>query len=170
MVSSYLRIRCPVEEAMARYGQWVGAPELEPPRLVRERDKIDLALEDDNWLGLAVFIYASDQWTVIEELSGGLATRSAADWLRLADGGDLVYAGYNDAIAYAEIVVVEKGVLVRQFLDDEQEPSTNVDIGRLPEEGRKPFKDWIQAMGWVEADEDKLARTEEGWLWIHQAG
>lgn len=51
MVFSYLRIRCPVEEAMARYGRWIGAPELAPPRLVRERDKIDLALEDKNCWG-----------------------------------------------------------------------------------------------------------------------
>jgi len=51
MVSSYLRMRCPVEEAMARYGRWIGAPELGPPRLVRERDKLDLALADGNWLG-----------------------------------------------------------------------------------------------------------------------
>jgi hypothetical protein len=57
MVFSYLRMRCPVEEAMARYGRWIGAPELGPPRLVRERDKIDLALADGTWLGLAVFIY-----------------------------------------------------------------------------------------------------------------
>ena len=169
MVSSYVRVRCRVEEAMARYGRWIGVPEVGPPRLVRERDKIDLALADGNWLGLAVYIYDSDSWTVFEELSGGLATRSPADWLTLAEGDDLVYAGYNDTIAYAELVVVEKGVLVRQFLEDEQEPGTNVDVGRLPEEAGAPFEDWIQVMGWVEADEEKLARTEEGWLWIHRA-
>jgi hypothetical protein len=169
MVSIYLRMRCPMEEAMARYGRWIGAPELGPPRLVRERDKIDLALADGNWSGLAVYIYASDPWTVFEELSGGLAARSAADWLTLAEGGDLVYAGYNDTIAYAELVVVEKGVLVRQFLEDEQEPGANVDVGRLPEEAREPFEDWIRVMGWMEADEEELARSEQGWLWIHRA-
>jgi hypothetical protein len=50
MVFSYIRIRCPVEEAMARYGRWIGRPELAPPRLVRERDKIDLALAEQGWL------------------------------------------------------------------------------------------------------------------------
>jgi hypothetical protein len=24
-------------------------------------------------------------------------------------------------------------------------------------------------MGWVEDDEEKLARTEQAWLWIHRA-
>jgi hypothetical protein len=169
MVSSYLRMRCPVEEAMARYGRWIGAPELGPPRLVRERDKLDLALADGDWLGLAAYIFASGPWTVFEELSGGLALRSATDWVTLAEGGDLVYAGYNDTVPYAEIVVVENGRLVRQFLEDEQDPSANVNVGRLPEEAGQPFEDWIRVLGWVEADEETLARSEQGWLWIHRA-
>jgi hypothetical protein len=169
MVSGYVRMRRPVEEAMARYGRWIEVPELGPPRLVRERDKIDFALVDENWLGLAVYIYASGSWTVIEELSGGLGSRPAAAWLALADGGDLVYAGYNDTIAYAELVVVEDGRLVRHFMEDEQDPSAKVDIGRLPEEARNPFEDWTDVLTWVEQDEDKLAHSEEGWLWIHEA-
>jgi hypothetical protein len=169
MVSSYLRMRCPVEEAMARYGRWIGKPELGPPRLVAERDKIDVALADGKWLGLAVFIYASGPWTVFEELSGGLAVRSEESWLELAQGGDLVYAGYNDTVPYAELVVVEHGRLVRQYLQDEQDSSANVDVGRLPEEAGQPFGDWIDVMGWVEDDEEKLARPEQGWLWIHRA-
>lgn len=169
MVFSYLRIRCPVEEAMARYGRWIGVPEVGPPRLVRERDKIDLALADGNWLGLAVYIYASGPWTVFEEISGGLAVRSADSWLELAQGGDLVYAGYNDTVPYAELVVVEHDRLVRQFLGDEQDSSANVDLGRLPEEAEQPFGDWIDVMGWVEDDEEKIARSEQGWLWIHRA-
>ena len=167
MVSSYVRMLCPVDEAMSRYGRWVGSPELAPPRLVPERDAIDLALEDEEWLGLAVFIYASGEWAVIEELSGG-PTRSAESWLELAQGGDLVYASYNDTVPYSELVVIEQGRLVRHFLQDEQDPSADVNVGRLPEEAKKPFRDWIAVMGWVEEDEDKLARPKEGWLWIHQ--
>jgi hypothetical protein len=169
MVFSYLRIRCPLEEAMARYGRWIGEPELGPPRLVRERDKIDLALKDESWLGLAVFMYSSGPWTVIEEVSGGLGARPAADWLRLAEGDDLVYAACNDAIAYAELVIVEKGKLVRHIMQDDEEPSMNVNVGRLPEEAAQPMGDWIDVTAWVENDEEKLARTEEGWLWIHRA-
>jgi hypothetical protein len=44
-----------------------------------------------------------------------------------------------------------------------------VDVGRLPEESRRPLKDWTDVMAWVEADEEKLVRPEKGWLWIHQA-
>lgn len=168
-VSSYVRIRCPLEEAMARYGRWIGQPELGPPRLVPEHDKIDLALADGDWLGLAVFVYASGPWTVFEELSGGLALRSAESWLELAQGGDLVYAGYNDTVPYAQLLMVEQGRLIRQYLQDEQDSSADVDVGRLPEEAKEPFGDWIDVMGWVEADEDELVRPEKGWLWIHRA-
>jgi hypothetical protein len=162
-------MRCPLEAAMARYGRWIGMPEVGPPQLVAERDKIDLALADDDWLGLAVFIYASGPWTVIEELSGGLALRPAESWLELAQGGDLVYAGYNDTVAYAQLLMVEQGRLIREYLQDEQDSSADVDVGRLPEEAKQPFGDWIKVMLWVEADEDKLVRPEQGWLWIHRA-
>lgn len=169
MVSSYVRIRCPLEEAMARYGHWIGLPELGPPRLVAERDAIDLATAGEDWVGLAVFIYPSGPWTVIEELSGGLALRPAESWLAFAQGGDLVYAGYNDTVPYAQVIMVEGGRLIRQYLQDEQDPSEDVDIGGLPEEAWESFGNWIDAMGWVEADEEKLDRPEQGWLWIHQA-
>jgi hypothetical protein len=169
MVSSYVRIRCSLEDAMARYARWIGQPELGRPRLVPERDKIDLALKHGDWVGLAVFVYAADPWTVIEELSGGLALQSTESWLELAQGGDLVYAGYNDTIPYAQLVIIEQGRLIRQYLQDEQDSSEDVDLGRLPEEAKEPFGNWIDAMAWVEADEDKLRRPSQGWLWIHQA-
>jgi hypothetical protein len=168
MVSSYLRIACPLEEAMARYGAWIGKPEIGPPRLIRERDKINLALTGDQWLGLAVFIYASGEWTVIEELSGGLAENSEDRWVELAAGGDLVYAGYNDAISYAELLIVHQGQLVRHIIRDEEDPSADTNVGRLPEETGKPFEDWTDVTVWVEEDEEKLARVEQGWLWIHR--
>jgi hypothetical protein len=118
---------------------------------------------------LAVFVYSSGPWTVFEELSGGLALRSAESWLELAQGGDLVYAGYNDTVPYAQLIMIEQGRLIRQYLQDEQDSSADVDFGRLPEEAKEPFGDWIDVMGWVEADEDKLVRPEKGWLWIHRA-
>lgn len=168
MVSMYVRIRCPLEEARRRYGRWIARPEVEPARVVPERKMIDLALTDGEWKGLAVFLYQSGEWAVIEEVSGGLSARSAESWRELAEGGDLVYAGYNDTVPFAELVVVERGHLVRLILNDEQDPSENVDIGRLPDEAGEPFGDWLDVMAWVEADEEKLDRPDEGWLWIHR--
>ncbi len=168
MNPSYLRIRRPLAEAVRRYGDWIGAPELGPPREVAEREAIDLALTNGQWKGLAVYIFSSGPWTVFEELSGGLAARPAGDWLRLADGGDLVYAGYNDAIGYAELVRVDGGRLLRQFLEDEQDPGANVNLGRLPEEIGEPLSNWIDVASWVEQDEEELGVSARGLRWIHQ--
>jgi len=153
---------------MGRYGRWIGSPEAGPPRLVQEREAIDLALADGEWIGLAVFIYASESWTVIDELSAGLAIRPVESWLQLAQEGDLVYAGYNDAVPYAQLIMIEQGRLIRQYLQDEQDSSEDIDVGRLPEEANEPFADWTAVMAWVEADEEKLVPPERGWLWIHR--
>lgn len=168
-VLSYVRLRCALAEGLDRYGRWIGTPEVAPRRLVQDRDAIDLALDNEEWLGLAVFVYASGPWTVIEELSGGLSERSVESWLELAEGGDLVYAGYNDAIAYAQLIVVERGRLVREFLQDEQDSSLDVNRGQLPEEAGGRLESWIDGARWVEEDELKLTRPEQGWLWIHRA-
>ena len=167
MNPSYLRMRRPLEDAMARYGAWIGGDELAPPQDVTDSDAIDLALEDGQWRGLAVYIFSSGAWTVFEELSGGLAARAGDDWVRLADGGDLVFAGYNDAIGYGELVLVERGQLVRQFLQDEQDPSADVNVGKLPEEAEQRFDRWPDVAKWVDEDEE-LTVSDRGLLWIHR--
>ena len=168
MNPSYLRMRRPLEDAMARYGAWIGMDELAPPQDVTDSDAIDLALEDGQWRGLAVYIFSSGAWTVFEELSGGLAARAGDDWVRLADGGDLVFAGYNDAIGYGELVKVERGQLVRQFLRDEQDPSADVNVGRLPDELQKGLVDWTDAAKWVDEDDEFSLGNDRGLLWIHK--
>ena len=152
---------------MARYGAWIGKPEVAPAQDVTDTDAIDMALENGKWRGLAVFIFSSGDWTVFQELSGGLAARAAEDWIRLADGGDLVFAGYNDAIGYGELVLVERGEVVRHFLQDEQDPSADVNVGRLPEEAQQRFVHWADAAAWVDEDE-VFTVSDRGLLWIHR--
>jgi hypothetical protein len=167
---SYLLLRRQLDDAMTRYGTWIAAPEVAAPREVAERDAIDLALQDGEWRGLALYVFASGPWAVFEELSGGLAARPAEDWLRLADGGDLLYVGYNDAIGYGELVRVDAGRLVRQFLEDEQDPTADVNVGKLPEEAGQPIVHWTDVARWVEETEDAFMRSDRGWLLIHRAG
>jgi hypothetical protein len=171
MVFSYIRMRCSVEQAMARYGRWIGRLALAEPRLIPADDRIDLALDEagEQWLGLAVFVYESAGWAVIEEVSGGLGLEPPEKWLALAENGDLIYAAANDAVPYAQIVAIDNGRLVRNIVKDDSDASDDVDVGRLPEEAAGPFQDWTEVMAWVEADEEKLVRPKQGWLWIHQA-
>ena len=168
-VYTYLRLHCPREEAMARYGPWLGLVEVEPPRLVRERDSLDLALKDGEWRGLGTFVFVYGPWTVFELLGGSLTGRSVESWLELAQSDDLGYVDCNDAALYAELLVTSQGRLVRHFLQDEQDSSDDVNVGQLPEETGKPLETWSDGVGWVEEDEHKLTRPEQGWLWIHRA-
>jgi hypothetical protein len=106
---------------------------------------------------------------VFDELSHHLEARPVASWRTLAEDGDLVRAAYNDAVPYAEVLVIERGQLIRHYLRDEQDPTQDVDLGHLPEEaGFRVFTGWADAMGWVENDADTLVRPPEGWLWIHR--
>jgi len=169
MVVTYVRLRCRREEAMARYGRWLGRPEVEAPRLVRERDSLDLAVKDGVWRGFGVFVFAYGPWTVFELLGGALSGRSAESWLELAQNDDLFYVDCNDAVPYAELLVTSQGRLIRHFVQDEDDPSGDVNVGTLPEEGRKRFDDWVAVAGWAETDADRILRPSHGWLWIHQA-
>ena len=90
----------------------------------------------------------------------------ADDSVRLADGGDLVYTGYNDAIGYGEFVRVDRGQLVRQFLQDKQDPSADVNVGTLPEEAEQRFDRWPDVAKWV--DEDEEFTVSDRGLWIHR--
>ena len=72
MVFSYMRICCSLEEAMARYVRWIGGPRLgcrscsrKVTELTSHWTKVSQQL-----LGLAVFVYESKGWAVIEEVSG----------------------------------------------------------------------------------------------------
>ena len=168
-VYTYLRLHSRREEAMARYGRWLGLAEVEPPRLVRERDHLDLAVTDGEWRGLGTFVFVYGPWTVFELLGGSLTGRTVESWLELAQNDDLVYVDCNDAASYAELVVTSQGRLVRHFLQDEEDSSGDVNIGKFAEEGRKRFGDWAQVFDWAETDTDKILRPSHGWLWIHEA-
>jgi hypothetical protein len=166
MCPSYARIRLPLAEAMARFGEWIGHPPLEPPKKLKWNQVVDAACEGDAWRSLvAVFIYESGEWTVFEDQSGHLASFSAEEWRRLARSEDFVLAGYNDAVPYGQLIVIQGGRIVRDFLDDEQEPAQNVNRGKLPTEKQSPIKTWIDAASFVDEDEI-VSHPDTGLLWM----
>ena len=166
MNPSYFRINLPIDESLTRFSQWIGLPELSPPTKVRLLRAVDAACENGVWRSLvAVYVYESSHWTVFEDFTGYLATFSAERWLELAGAHELVVAGYNDAVPYGQLIVVHDGRVVREFLDDEQDPRENVNRGRLAIESASPIDDWIAAASFV--DEDEIAQSpDEGLLWL----
>jgi hypothetical protein len=63
---------------------------------------------------------------------------------------------------------VDRGRVVRQFLEDEQDPGDDVNLGRLPEEAAHPIDHWTDVASRVEEQEDGFSQRKRGWLLIHQ--
>jgi len=138
---------------MSRFSAWLDLPEMEPPTVVRWGRAVDIATEGDVWRGAAFFVYENDGWAVFEDMTGHLGTKSTQDWLRLAAGDALVFAGYNDSVPYAELAVVLEGQVIREFRDDEQDPSQNVNEGCLGFGDIYPIQTWVEAASFVDGDD-----------------
>jgi hypothetical protein len=153
---------------MTRFSRWLGCPELAAPVRVKSGDAVRLACDEvGQWKGAAVFVYEVDGWTVFEDQSGELGDILPGRWQALAEKDALVFAGYSDAIRYGELLVIENGVVLRAFMDDENDPGARRDEGMLPQENSDPIRTWIQVASLV--DEDPIFRQApgQGLLWIH---
>ena len=155
MVAGYARVPLPIDEAIQRFRAWIGLPELEPPRRVRSRESFDLASNGDEWRGVAVWVHAANGWTVFDDYTGYLGSLPARRWIALAGDEELVFAGYSEGVPYGQLVVVRDGRIVREFLHDLQDPSHDVNRGRLELERAKLIDDWVDAASFV--DDDELA-------------
>ncbi len=167
MSPSYFRIKVPLEEAKTRLLKWWGVNEpIEYIETVSTK-AVELACtEDGQWRGGALFFYEKGEWSVFEDLSGGFGGVSAGSWAGFAQDDSFLFAGYNDSIPYGELIAFENGTVVREFLDYPDEPDENLDKGKLPIEEQTPIKSWIDIASFV--DEDDLAFSESGWLWVNE--
>lgn len=166
MCPSYVRIRLPIREALARFERWIELPALASAKKIRLFDVVDKTCKNGQWRSIvAVFVYESGDWTVFEDQTGHLASMSADRWRELAEEAELVFAGYNDAVPYGQLVVVQSGKVVREFLDDQQDPCGNVNRGKLEVERSAPITTWIDAASFVDEDEI-LSAPEMGLLWM----
>ena len=164
MNPSYCRIRVPKDEAIRRFARWNRIPQIGPLTPTDSSKAIRLAVDDrGRWRGKAVFVSDLSDWTLFQDLSGGLSAIPASSWLEFADHDDLIFAGYNDAIPYGELVAISGGRVQCEFLDDPTSPEANKRFGSLP--GYKPFAGWIDAASFVDGDE--MAFRDKGWLWVY---
>jgi hypothetical protein len=151
---------------MRRLSVWVQRPELEPPIEVDSLRAISLACDDHGrWRGSALFIYENEGWTVFEDLSGHYSGIPAESWLAFAGRDEFVFVGYNDAIEYSELIVIQNGAVIREFPDYRQTPGKK-DKGQMPDESKFPIKSWVDVASMVDVGE--IAYSEAGWLWLHK--
>lgn len=166
MNPSYFRIQLPKVNAMKRLAAWCKSAELEPPLEVNLSEALARACDDrGHWRGSALYVYENRGWTVFEDLSGHCGAIPADSWLSFAQCDEFVFAGYNDAIGYGELIMIANSEVIREFLHDSDNPEVNVNRGHLAENPIEPIQTWIQVARFV--DDDDLAFSERGLLWLH---
>ena len=164
MNPSYCRVRVPRSAALERFAAWLRLPRIGPLVPTDIGKAVPLACDERGlWRGHAVFVSEVEDWTLFQDLSGVLGGVTADRWQEFAGTDELVFAGYNDAIRYGELVLVRGGQIVRVFLDDRTNPQENIDVGVSDSEG-EPFRSWIDVASFVDADD--LGFSETGLLWV----
>lgn len=165
MNPSYCRIRLPKDDALRRFAVWLKLPRIGPLVPTNPTHAVKLAVDErGGWRGNAIFVSEVRDWTLIDDLSGGLGGIPAEQWLKFAGQDELVFAGYNDSIPYAELVVINGGIVRREFLDNPPAPEANVNVGRT-DDPREPFGSWVDVAAFV--DDDELGFCDTGWLWVY---
>ena len=168
MNPSYCRIRLPKAVALQRFAVWQHLREVGPLVAAEITEANRLAVDDNGqWRGNAVFVSEVGEWTLFQDLSGALGGISGRSWAEFAGDAELVVAGYNDAVPYGELVIVRGGSVIREFLHDPSAPGANVNKG-VSGSKYEPFKTWASVAPFV--DEDGLAFSERGWLWVWPRG
>ncbi|HYF50443.1 MAG TPA: hypothetical protein VEJ63_13620 [Planctomycetota bacterium] len=143
MVSSLLKLKVPFHLGIHRFRKWLRKPLIKRSK-VKSLNAVDCACtKEGEWRGLALQAWEQNGWTVFDELSGGLLTFQPEDFKRLAENDSLMFFGYNDSVPYGHVLCIEKGQIVRDFLDDETEPSVNRNVGRLQKEKKRRMKSWV---------------------------
>jgi hypothetical protein len=164
MNPSYCRIRVPQAVALKRFAAWQQLPQVGPLVPADSVQAVRLASDERGmWRGNAVLVSEVGGWTLFSDLSGVLGGVPAERWREFAGPDELIFAGYNDAIRYGEFVLVRGGRVVREFLDDPDNPGANVNRGSSELEG-EPFGSWVDVASFVDADE--LGFSEAGQLWV----
>ncbi|MBU3129788.1 hypothetical protein [Clostridium tagluense] len=162
---SYFRIKLSVEEAKKRLSNWWGvAAPTEFFKIDYSHAVANACDKNGMWRGEALYIYQNDEWAVFEDLSGGFGTIPATSWIEFAQKDSFVFAGYNDSIPYGELIIIQNGKVLREFMDMPDDPELNIDMGKLEKEEGKPIHSWVDVASYV--DEDSIIYSDTGWLWI----
>jgi hypothetical protein len=160
MVLSYVRIKLPLEEAVQRVATWLNWSMPTTQVLIDSSQAVDMACDSKGrWRGPAVLVHHKNDWTVFEDMTGFLSSRAPEEWLKCAGVRDLVFAGYNDAIRYAELIAISDGEITQDFFFDDSDQLLSRNNGS----GLVDADSWIDIAAFV--DDDDLVYSDTGLLW-----
>lgn len=149
MNPSYFRIKLNKKEAIQRLCDWNGGEYKESIKTGYLK-AVDVSVDENGqWKGSCLYVYENEEWTVFEDLSGGYSFIDIEDWKKFAKNNNLVFAAYNDATLYAELIVIENGVVTKYFIEDFDMPVENVNEGN----GIEDIYHWTDVVDFMEHDE-----------------
>ena len=159
MNPSYFRIKTDLESAISRLESW-NKKDFFERKQVEYSEAVDKSLDENGqWKGSCLYAYENEGWSVFEDLSGFYTSIPADSWLSLADNCELVVAGYNDAMPYGEMIVIQEGKVLKEFWDY-PEDNDFVNLGN----GYPEIESWEDVADFIE--EDDVVYSEEGILLI----
>lgn len=160
MNPSYFRINLNKEEAVARLCAWLGK-EYQEKIDTYYLKAVDVSLDSNGqWKGSSVFVYENEGWTVFEDLMGAFSFLEPDDWKVFAKEDEFVFAAYNDAMLYAELIAITNGVVTKYFLENADIPEDNINEG----DGVEDIEDWTDVAAFV--DDDEIVDPDEGMVLI----
>lgn len=157
MNPSYFRINIDLESAIKRLETWNRnsfAVRVESKYLDAVGNCID---GNGRWKGKCLFAYENDGWSVFEDLTGAYSCISASKWIEFAKADKFVLAGYNDAIPYGEMIVIENGFILKDLFDD---PTGEDNLSHNVGDGHKNICDWCEIASFV--DDDEIIYSDTG--------
>lgn len=156
MNPSYFRIKLNTESAIQRLCDWNGKKYTE---LIKTKylKAVEVSInENGQWKGSCLYVYENKEWTVFEDLSGGYSFVDIEDWKKFAKENELIFAAYNDATLYAELIRIVDGVATKYFIEDFDMPEENVNKG----DGIADINNWMDVAAFV--DNDDLLNYNDG--------
>ncbi len=159
MNPSYFRIKTDLESAINRLENWNKKAFFEKQQ-VEYSEAVDKSLDENGqWKGSCLYAYEEEGWSVFEDLSGFYTSIPAESWLFFAGNYDFVFAGYNDAMPYGEMIVISGGEVLKEFWDYPIENDL-VNLG----DGYPEIESWEDVIDFIE--EDDIVYSDEGVLLI----
>jgi hypothetical protein len=156
---AYFRISIPFIQALERLKAWSESEWLELPVGTDRMSMLRPA--PDGLRTAALFSYHNAGWTVFDDMSGYFTSVPAQEWMEFARGDSFFLANYNTATQSAELIVIESGIILREFLQDNALEET-VDVGKLPAEENAPIRSWLEVASII--DDDRFYGSTTGRL------
>lgn len=133
MNPSYFRIKTDLESAINRLENWNKKAFFEKQQ-VEYSEAVDKSLDENGqWKGSCLYAYEEEGWSV--------------------------FAGYNDAMPYGEMIVISGGEVLKEFWDYPIENDL-VNLG----DGYPEIESWEDVIDFIE--EDDIVYSDEGVLLI----